>query len=142
MKIGEYIKQKRSEKGFEPLEFAENIGLSVHTLYDLEEIDEDEINGITIPEIKAICRELGITPREIYGAVISDLKRLSLSEIIKRRRKEKELSIEAVSDSIGYDSIIIKSIEDEEDLKDVCMDALKKLACELDLSFELLLEKI
>jgi transcriptional regulator with XRE-family HTH domain len=142
MKIGRYLKQKRSELGFSDVELAKEIGITVSSLNDVEDIDENDIQYLTIQQLITMCHVLKIRPIDIYQAIISDFKKLSIQEIIKKRRDEKGLSIEKLAELIGYNSSLIESIENNENLNEFCLNFLKNIANELDLPFEFLLEKV
>lgn len=142
MRIGKYLKQKRIEIGLSDVELAETIGITVSSLYDIEDIDENDIQGLTILQLIKMCHALEILPVDIYHAIISDLKTLSLQEIIKKRRDEKGLSIDKLAELIGYNFSFVESIEKNGNLNDVCLNLLKNIANELDLPFEFLLEKV
>ena len=142
MRLGKYLRIKRLEKKIGEDTFANLIGVSVSTLYDLEEFDDDEISLLSILQAKNACKILGICFSDIYAYVISDLEELTLPEIVKKRREEKSATIEDIADSIGYHVSVIEAIENNRDLDSVNIDALKRLACVLDIPFEFLLDKI
>ena len=141
MKIADYLKIKRLDKGYSDVEFSKITGLNISWIGDLESND-DELDTLCIQDIKKICEVLCISPADIFRAVAFDLKHLSLSDLLRKRREEKGYTIEKLSDLIGYEVIVIKSLEDNGDLREVPMPALMNIAIELDLSLELLLEKL
>lgn len=141
MKIADYLKKKRLDKGYSDVDFSNLTGLNVSWIGDLES-DDDELDTLCVPDIKKICEALSISPADILRAVASDLKHLPLSDLLKKRREEKGYTIEKLSDLIGYEVIVLQSLENNLDLKEVPMPALMNIAIELDLPLELLLEKL
>lgn len=141
MKITEFLKKKRIEKNLSDIDFAKKVGLDFSSLSDLELYD-DEINILTVPNLKKICDVLGIRATDILESVISNLKGLPLSDIIRIRREEKGYSIQKLSDRIGYETVVIDALENDGDLSQVCIDSLERLAMELDLPLSLIFEKL
>ena len=141
MKIAEYLKQRRLEKGFTEVELSELVGLSVSSIGDLE-LYEDEIDVLSAFDLKRLCAALDINPADILRAIISDLKDLPLSDLIKSRREEKKYTIDELSDRIGWDRKLIDVIENSGDLNEVSVDALERMAMELDLPLSLIFEKL
>ena len=141
MRINEYVKKKRIEKGISDLEFASIVGENIHWVGDFDD-DEEELNGLSIPQFKEMCRALGVSPVDIFSIVTSDLRKLNLPEMIRKRREEKYWSMEDLADRIGYETYIIESIENNTNLNKICIDALKKIAIELELPLDLVLEKL
>lgn len=141
MRIIDYLKERRLHMGLDEGQFADKLGINVNWASDLE-TDEDEINGLTIPQFKKLCCTLEVNAVDIFRIVPSNFEGLSLAEMIKNRREEKYWSIENLADRIGYESIVIESLESNEDLAAVCIDALKKIAMELELPLDLVLERL
>ena len=141
MRINEYLKEKRAEKGLSDKKFAEIIDQNIHWVEDFDG-DEEELNGLSIPQFKSMCDALGISPEAVFKIVVSNLKDLRISEIVKTRRKEKYWSIEDLADRIGYKSSVIEALENDMNLDGVCLDALKKIATELELPFDFILQKL
>jgi transcriptional regulator with XRE-family HTH domain len=142
MRIQDILRKRRTELGISDVELSKLTNISIDTIYDLEQMDDDEIYLFNLPELKLFCSVLKINPPDIFRSVASDLTDLSLAELIKKRRNEKNLTIEKLSDLIGYDPIVILTLEENGNYTEVCVDALKKISFELDLPLELLLEKI
>lgn len=141
MRIGEFLQQKRLEKGYSDVELAKIMGITIDSYCDLEFYD-DEISILSIQKLKKLSDILGITPIKIFDVVISDLKELELSKIINKRREEKGLTIEETADLIGYEPNVIEKIEKNEDLDNLSIGVLIELACALDLPFKFILSKI
>jgi transcriptional regulator with XRE-family HTH domain len=141
MRIIDFIKSRRLELGMSEDELADQLGVNIHWVFDLE-TDEDEINGLSIPKFKKLCSILDVKPVDIYKLVPSNLESMKLSELIKMRRNEKYWSVDDLSDRIGYESIVVESIENDGNQEAICVDALKKIAMELDLPLSLVLEKL
>jgi transcriptional regulator with XRE-family HTH domain len=141
MRINEFIKKKRIEKEIGYEEFAEIIGENSYWIEEFES-DEEELNGLTIPQLKKMCEALSISVADLFRVVPSNLMEFNLSKLVKKRREEKFWSIEDLGDRIGYKSGVIKAIENNYNLNEVCLDALKKIATELDLPLYLILEKL
>ncbi len=143
MKIGEYFKQKRLEKGLTTAQLAKLISddFQESLFWDFEDGDDNDIDGWSIPEFKRYCAVLEINPTEFADIPISNISDLPLSQLVKTRREEKNISKEELSDLIGYEPAAIEAIEeDKEDI--VCLDVLKGIAKELDIPFRLFLEKL
>lgn len=141
MKINDYLKAKRIEKGLGDNEFAQLLEQTIHWVEDFDG-DEDELNGLSIPQFKRMCDALGISPNEVYSIVPSDLKNLTLFELVRKRREEKFWSVEDLSDRVGYERNVIECLESGTNLETICLDALKKIAADLELPFDLVLEKL
>jgi transcriptional regulator with XRE-family HTH domain len=141
MKIAEFIKEKRIEKNLSDVDFAKKVGLNISTVNDLESYD-DEIDILTVPDLKRICNVLGISASEILDCVIINLKDLPLSNIIRNRRAEKGYSVQQLSERIGYETIVVETLENGGDKSQICIDSLEKLAMELDLPLSLIFEKL
>jgi transcriptional regulator with XRE-family HTH domain len=141
MKIDEFIKEKRIEKNLSDVDFAKKVGLNISTVNDLESYD-DEIDILTVPDLKRICNVLGISASEILDCVIINLKDLPLSNIIRNRRAEKGYSVQQLSERIGYETIVVETLENGGDKSQICIDSLEKLAMELDLPLSLIFEKL
>ena len=144
MKIGEYFKQKRLEKGLTTAQLAKLISdnFQESLFWDFEGFDDNDIDGWSIPDFKRYCEILGINPADFSDIPISNLARLTLPVLVKTRREEKNISVEDLSERIGYHSDVIEAIENDRKDIVVCLDALKEIAKELDIPFRLLLEKI
>ena len=111
-------------------------------LFDFEMGDDDELDGFTIPEFKNICDALDIDPSEIPNIAITDLSHLPLSELIKARREEKGYTIDGLADRIGFESIVIENLENNQNLKDVVINVLKGISKELDIPLGILFGKL
>ena len=144
MLIGKYFKKKRIELGLDPTQLAQIISPSMTTmwLFDFEVGDDDELDGFTIPEFKNICGALDIDPSEVPNIAVSDLLNLSLPDLIKTRREEKRYSIEDLAKRIGFESIVIENLENNENLNDVVINVLKGISKELNIPLELMFEKL
>lgn len=116
-------------------------GLNTNCIYDLETY-EDELENYELPVVLRLCAALSINIVDIYKQLTTDIEHLTLSEIVKKRRLDKHLSVNELSDSIGYDATVVDAIENDGDLTGICLDAFKIMACELDLPLVLLLEKL
>lgn len=141
MRINEFFKQKRQEKGITDQEFSKITGQNIYWVEDFDG-DEEELNGLTISELQGICRALGIAPLEIYNAVLSNLTHLSLAQIVKIRREEKFWTVEDLAERIGYEPYIVEAMENGDKLDQVCIDSFKKVAAELDLPIDFLAAKL
>lgn len=141
MKINDFLKKKRNDKGLSDSGFANLLDQNIHWVDDLNG-DEDELNGLNIPQFKRMCDTLGISPQEVYSVVVSDLKDMNLFELIRKRREEKYWTIEDLSDRVGYDPSVIECLEGGTNLENICLDALKKIATDLELPFDLVLQKL
>jgi len=141
MRINKYLKTKRTEKGLSDSDFAEITGQNIHWVEDLDG-DEDELNGLTIPQFRNMCLALDIEPHEVFSVVASDLMELGLFELIRKRREEKFWTVDDLADRIGYEAYIVEAIENGASLDGVCIDALKKMATELDLPLDFVLHKL
>jgi transcriptional regulator with XRE-family HTH domain len=67
---------------------------------------------------------------------------LSLPLLIKTRREEKNLSIEDLSELIGYHPDVVDAIENNRKDVVICLNVLKEIAKELDIPLKVLLEKV
>jgi DNA-binding Xre family transcriptional regulator len=141
MLIGAYLKQKRIAKGMSDVELSKITGISTNNIFDLEEY-ENEIDMYAMNRIKALCDALSIKMSDIFEQLTDDYKDLSSSEIVMRRRSEMGISVKELSDRIGYEEIVIEVIENNGDLQQVCLDAFKNIACQLDLPLSFLLNKL
>ena len=144
MLIGKFFKKKRIELGLDPIQLAHSIGPRMTTMwiFDFEIGDDDELDGFTIPEFKNICSALKVNPSEVPNIAVSDFLNLSLPDLIKNRREEKGYSIEDLAKRIGFKSIVIKNLENNENLNNVVINVLKGISKELDIPLELLFEKL
>lgn len=144
MRIGEYFKKKRIEKGMNIEQLAKFIrnDFQESLLWDFEYSDDNDLDGWPIMEFKRYCLALGMDPTEFADIPISDIADLPLPMLIKTRREEKGFSIKDLSERIGYYPDIVEAIETDKTDVPVCLDVLKELAKELDLPFRILLGKI
>lgn len=141
MRVNEYLKRKRTEKGLHDKDFAESTGQNIDWVEDFDG-DEEELNGLTIPQFKQMCNALEIEPQEVFSVVVSDLMKFSLFDLIRKRREEKFWSVDDLADRVGYESFVIEAIEKGSSLNSVCIDALKKISTELDLPLDIVLQKL
>lgn len=109
-------------------------------LWGFEDGDDNDINGWSIEDFKKYCEILKVDPEILFIITISNLDDLNLNELIKARREEKCLTQEDLSDIIGYEVIVIKSIESEHRDTVVCIDTLKGLGKALDIPLIMLLK--
>jgi DNA-binding XRE family transcriptional regulator len=144
MKIGEYFKQKRLDKGLTTVQLAKLISdnFQESLFWDFEGFDDNDIDGWSISDFKRYCEILGINPTDFADIPISNLSHLTLPILVKTRREEKNISVEDLSESIGYYPEVIEAIENDRKDVVVCLDVLKAIARELDIPFRVLLEKI
>jgi transcriptional regulator with XRE-family HTH domain len=141
VRVNDFLKKRRVEKGISDKDFAEITGQSIHWVEDFDD-DEEELNGLNVPQFKKMCHTLDLTPSEVFCIVASNLKDLGISELIRKRREEKYWSVDDLSDRVGYESYVVGALEKGSNLNAVCLDALKKIATELDLPFDLVLQKL
>lgn len=143
MRIGEFFRAKRIEKGLSENEVANQIkdGFQSSLFYDFELRDDNDIDGLSICDYKKYCSILDIPATSFADIPATNLYSLKLSELIKSRRTEKGYSIDDLAERIGYDSIVVVALENDE-YDDVVLDVIKGVAYELDLPLRLLLEKI
>ena len=141
MKINEYLTNIRKEKALEDKEFSEIINKNIYWLEDFEG-DEEEISGLSIPQLRNMCAVLEIDPVDIFDVVTSNLRNLNLSDTIRIRREEKYWTVDDLSERTGYEASVIQALEEGSDFSNVCIDALKKITVELDLSFDFILRKL
>ena len=144
MLIGKYFRKKRLEKGLSEWELASLIGpdFQASLIWDFESGDDNDIDGLSIRDFKLYCKILGINPVEYADIPVSDLQELTLSSLIKTRRKEMGYSITDLSDWIGFDENVIRALEDNRDDVDIALNAIKQLALVLGIPFRILLEKL
>jgi len=144
MRIGEYFKKKRIEKGLNWEQLAKLItdDFEESLFWDFEGSDDNDIDNWSIVDFKRYCAVLGIVPTEFADIPMFDISGLPLPLLVKTRREEKRFSIEDLSKPIGYYPDVVEAIENEKNPDDICLDALKKIAMELDIPFRVLLEKI
>jgi cytoskeletal protein RodZ len=142
MRIGEYFRAKRVEKGLTQEQVAALIreDFQVSLLWDFEDSDDDDIDGWPLTDYKRYCNALGIDPGGYADIAISDMSSLSVAALIKMRREEKQLTREMLADSIGYYPAVIEAIEDEKKYPTVSLDVFKGIARELDIPLRHLLE--
>jgi transcriptional regulator with XRE-family HTH domain len=115
------IRDRRLSLEMEQMDVAKRAGISIGVYTDLEEVDGDVFDSISIAELKRICSILNI---DIISLVEHDLLvedvdiMLSISrcsmrnEIIKNRRKELGISDADFSEIIGFNECVIQIIED------------------------------
>lgn len=139
MRIGLFIKQSREKLGLKDSDFAELIGISVDTLSDFEEYDDDEINSLTIPELKRMCLALNIDHSKLFKLSIQEYGDVPLAFILVERLKERNLSKAELAELIGYDEVVIEALETGTHLDQVCIEAVKKVSIELDIPLDLFL---
>ena len=144
MRIGEYFKKKRIEKGLNLEQLAKHIrdDFQESLFWDFEHFDDNDIDGWSIVDFRRYCAVLEINPTEFADVPISDISDLPLKLLVKTRREEKGYSIEDLSERIGYFPDVVEALEGDNADAVVCLDALKKAGKELDIPFRLLLEKI
>ncbi len=144
MRIGEYCKKRRIEKGLTEEQVSEQMGNDFQSslLWDFEEFDDNDIDGWSIEVLKRYCEVIGIEPKEIAEAPISKQNNLSLAKLICTRREEKGITKEELSERIGYEQSVLESLEQEKRDAVVCVHALREIAKELDLSFNSLLVRL
>lgn len=144
MRIGQYFKKKRIDKGLNLEQLAKLISddFQESLFWDFENFDDNDIDGWSIVDFIRYCAALGISPTEFADIPILDLSELPLPLLVKTRREEKGYSIEDLSERIGYYPDVVEAIESDKKDVVVCLDALKELAKELDIPFRLILEKI
>jgi transcriptional regulator with XRE-family HTH domain len=144
MRVGEYFKRKRIERGLDLKQLAKLIrdDFQESDFYDFENGDDNDIDGWSIVDFKRYCAEIGVSPTEFADIPISDISGLPLGLLVKTRRTEKRLSIEDLSELIGFYPDVIEAIENDKKDVVVCLAALRGLAKELDIPFRLFLEKI
>jgi len=145
MRIGQYFKKKRIERGLSWGQLAKLISddFQESLFWDFEDGDDNDIDNWSVEDFKRYCVALGVRPSEFADIPISDIADLPLPILVKTRREEKGYSVEDLSDRIGYYAVVVESIESgRDDEQNVCLDALKKVAMELDIPFRVILEKI
>ena len=143
MKIGEYFKAVRLKKNMTEEEIARRIGpeFQASLLWDFESGDDNDIDGITIIDFKNYCHILGISPADYADAPMINKYNLSIPELVMERRLEKGLTTDDLAEKIGYEPVVVKSLE-ENKLEFVCIDALRQVSTVLDIPFRILLEKL
>ena len=144
MRIGQYFKKKRIEKGFELEQLAKLIrdDFQESLFWDFENFDDNDIDGWPIVDFVRYCTAIGVSPTEFADIPTSDISALSLQMLVKTRREEKGYSIEDLSNRIGFYPDVVEAIENEKNNEIVCLAALKGVAMELDIPFRLILEKL
>lgn len=141
MKLNKYLKKKQDEIRLSKKKFADEIGINTSWLFDLEN-DEDEINWLNLTQFGNMCKALQIKPSELFHIFISDIEELSLGELFKKRREEIGWSIENLGERIGYEQSVIANIENNKNTNEICIDVLKKTASQLNIPFNLVLNKL
>lgn len=145
MRIGEYFKRKRIEKGLDLKQLAKLISddFEESRLWDFEDFDDEDIDGWSIVEFRRYCAAIGISPTEFADVPIFGYIRLPAPAACQdAQREEKGISIEALSERIGFYPTVIEAMENDRKDVVVCLGALKVIAKELDIPFKVLLGKI
>ena len=144
MLIGKYFRKRRVEKGLSESELASRISpdFQESRIWDFESGDDNDIDGMSIRDFKLYCKILDINPVDYADIPVSNLQELTLSSLIKTRRKEMGYSITDLSNWIGFDENVIRAIEDNRDDVDIALNAIKQLALVLGIPFRILLDKL
>jgi hypothetical protein len=144
MRIGKYFKKKRIEKGFEIKETARLIrdNFEESLIWDFEGFDDNDIDGWSITDFKKYCSVIGVNPSDFAEVSISDMSNFSLADLVRKRREEKNFSIDDLSELIGFSSEVVEAIECNKKNVIGCLAALKEIAKELDIPLKNILEKI
>jgi len=141
MRIGDYFRQRRIEKNLSEEDVTCFIGFQSSMLYDFETFDDNDIDGWSVEEYKRYCSILEVNQVDFTKVAMQDMIDMPLASIVKKRREEKGLSIDTLSNLIEYESIIISNLESN-NYNDVCIDFLKCISKELDIPLKLIFEKL
>jgi len=111
-------------------------------IWDFEAGDDNDIDGWLLGDFKRYCALLDIHPTEFADIPASDLASLPLEALVKKRREQKNWSIEELAERIGYFPVVVEALENGRADSAVCLDALRSIGVELDIPFRMLLEKM
>jgi transcriptional regulator with XRE-family HTH domain len=141
MNIPEFLQRIKNERGLSDADLSRATGMSVDSLYDVL-LHENEFDMYGLPNLLKLCDALSITLADVYQGSQTEMSDKTLAQIIKSRRKERELSVKELSVLIGFEPSVIEVLENNGDLSLVCMEAFKSMAKALDLPLVPLLGKL
>jgi ribosome-binding protein aMBF1 (putative translation factor) len=144
MLIGMHFRKKRELKGLRHKELARMIrnDFQESLFWDFESGRDNDIDGWLLGDFKRYSAALDFKPTDFADIPVSDLASLSLPDLVKVRREEKNLTVEELAERIGYFPVVIEALESGRADSEVCIDVLRSIGAELDIPFRLLLEKI
>jgi len=144
MRIGQYFRSKRLEKGLteEDVVAAIRPGFQASLLWDFEDFDDEDLDAWSLADFKQYCKVLEIEPAAYAEMAMQDLKDTSLAELVRKRREEMHLSRSALAEAVGFEESAIAALEDEDGIQRANLALLKNLAKKLVIPLGTMLERI
>ena len=146
--IDERIMMRRKQLGLSDVEVAKQSDLSIDEYWDVEH-HADEIFDIPVRVVKKLCQILQcdlLSLLEIScdfctaGKSYSQDYRLPRNELIRKRRTQKQLTIDELSDQVGFAPIEIQKLEaDPEHVENWPFEFVQTLAEKLEIPLPILL---
>jgi transcriptional regulator with XRE-family HTH domain len=141
MLIADYIEKKREEKKITRDKLAELIETNFGTVWDLENV-ETEFGNLPLNQFSKLCCVLDIPPGQFTFASTIGMENKNFPDILKLRREELNISIDAIAATVGFENSVIENLENGKGYENVPLFLIYDLAANYFLPNTFLLEKL
>lgn len=134
------IKARRLELGLSDKDVSDQVGIGQYSYGDIEFHDDEFITQISLGEAKRVCAVLGLDLNKLLAIEKSSSGSELRNELLHHRRIELGVSVQDLSDKIGFYPEVIEKIEkDANGVDDLPIEVVNDIAKLLELPLEKLL---
>ena len=123
------LRDARIKSGRSPVDLAASCGISPSSYHDLEAFSDDLYMSMSLSELAALCRAIGIKMTDLFAEGLEVGKQMTFSELaarVKAHIEENHQSLDEFENSAGWEIAAFLQIPDAawdwniDCLRDVC----------------------